>query len=148
MCIRDRQRQPQKENRTFETAQQNRYPVTEQETKQPERSNEYGRDHIQQAGRLQPAESSAPAGAGSGSWEIRITAVSYTHLVTGGIDYGIENDHCGSIGTLYPRRADLSQGQKPEEVIQRGGGFAGPPLYICLLYTSVQWHRAWQKSMR
>ena len=54
------QRQPQKENRTFETAQQNRYPVTEQETKQPERSNEYGRDHIQQAGRLQPAESSAP----------------------------------------------------------------------------------------
>ena len=68
------QRQPQKENRTFETAQQNRYPVTEQETKQPERSNEYGRDHIQQAGRLQPAESSAPAGAGSGSWEIRITA--------------------------------------------------------------------------
>ncbi len=68
------QRQPQKENRTFETAQQNRYPVTEQETKQPERSNEYGRDHIQQAGRLQPAESSAPAGAGSGPWEIRITA--------------------------------------------------------------------------
>lgn len=68
------QRQHQKENRTFETAQQNRYPVTEQETKQPERSNEYGRDHIQQAGRLQPAESSAPAGAGSGSWEIRITA--------------------------------------------------------------------------
>lgn len=68
------QRQPQKENRTFETAQQNRYPVTEQETKQPERSNEYGRDHIQQAGRLQSAESSAPAGAGSGSWEIRITA--------------------------------------------------------------------------
>lgn len=68
------QRQPQKENRTFETAQQNRYPVTEQETKQPERSNEYGRDHIQQAGQLQPAESSAPAGAGSGSWEIRITA--------------------------------------------------------------------------
>ena len=68
------QRQPQKENHTFETVQQNRYPVTEQETKQPERSNEYGRDHIQQAGQLQPAESSAPAGAGSGSWEIRITA--------------------------------------------------------------------------
>lgn len=68
------QRQPQKENRTFETAQENQYPVIEQETKQPERSNEYGRDHIQQAGRLQPAESSAPAGAGSGSWEIRITA--------------------------------------------------------------------------
>ena len=68
------QRQPQKENRTFETTQENQYPVTEQKIKQPERSNEYGRDHIQQAGRLQPAESSAPAGAGSGSWEIRITA--------------------------------------------------------------------------
>lgn len=68
------QRQPQKENRTFETAQRNRYPVTEQETKQPERSIEYDRDHIQQAGQLQPAEPSAPAGAGSGSWEIRITA--------------------------------------------------------------------------
>ena len=68
------QRQPQKENRTFETAQQNRYPVTEQETKQPERSNEYDRDHIQQTGQLQPAEPSAPAGARSGSWEIRITS--------------------------------------------------------------------------
>ena len=68
------QRQPQKENRTFETAQENQYPVTEQKIKQPERSIEYDRDHIQQTGQLQPAESSAPAGAGSGSWEIRITS--------------------------------------------------------------------------
>ena len=68
------QRQPQKENRTFETTQENQYPVTEQKTKQPERSMEYGRDHIQQTGQLQSAEPSAPAGAGSGSWEIRITA--------------------------------------------------------------------------
>ena len=68
------QRQPQKENRTFETAQENQYPVTEQKIKQPERSMEYDRDHIQQTGQLQPAESSAPAGAGSGSWEIRITS--------------------------------------------------------------------------
>ena len=68
------QRQPQKENRTFETAQENQYPVTEQKIKQPERSVEYDRDHIQQTGQLQPAESSAPAGAGSGSWEIRITS--------------------------------------------------------------------------
>jgi len=49
--------------------------------------------------------------------------------VTGGIDYGIENDHCGRIGTLYSRWFDFSQDQKPKEVIQRGG-FAGPPLYI------------------
>ena len=68
------QRQPQKENRTFETTQENQYPVTEQKIKQPERSIEYDRDHIQQTGQLQPAESSAPAGAGSGSWEIRITS--------------------------------------------------------------------------
>ena len=68
------QRQPQKENRTFEATQENQYPVTEQKTKQPERSMEYGRDHIQQTGQLQPAEPSAPAGAGSGSWEIRITS--------------------------------------------------------------------------
>lgn len=68
------QRQPQKENRTFETAQENQYPVIEQKSKQPERSMEYDRDHIQQTGQLQPAESSAPAGAGSGSWEMRITS--------------------------------------------------------------------------
>lgn len=68
------QRQPKKENRTFETAQKNQYPVTEQKIKQPERSMEYDRDHIQQTGQLQPAEPSAPAGAGSGSWEIRITS--------------------------------------------------------------------------
>ena len=68
------QRHPQKENRTFETTQENQYPVTEQKTKQPERSMEYGRDHIQQTGQLQSAEPSAPAGAGSSSWEIRITA--------------------------------------------------------------------------
>lgn len=46
------QRQPQKENRTFETAQENQYPVTEQKIKQPERSIEYDRDHIQQTGQL------------------------------------------------------------------------------------------------
>lgn len=68
------QRHPQKENRTFETTQENQYPVTEQKIKQPERSMEYDRDHIQQTGQLQPAEPSAPAGAGSGSWEIRITS--------------------------------------------------------------------------
>lgn len=50
--------------------------------------------------------------------------------MTGGIDYGIENDHCGRIGTLYPRRPDLSQGQKPEEVIQRGRLCGAAPLHI------------------
>ncbi len=68
------QRQPQKENRTFETAQENQYAVTEQENTQLERSFEYDRDHLHQAGRLQSAEpSAAPGGAGS-PWEIRIAS--------------------------------------------------------------------------
>lgn len=68
------QRQPQKENRTFETQQENQYAVAEQEHTQPERSFEYDRDHLHQAGRLQSAEpSAAPGGAGS-PWEIRIAS--------------------------------------------------------------------------
>ena len=68
------QRQPQKENRTFEPQQKNQYAVTEQENTQPERSFEYDRDHLHQAGRLQSAEPSAsPGGAGS-PWEIRIAS--------------------------------------------------------------------------
>lgn len=68
------QRQPQKENRTFEPQQKNQYAVTEQENTQPERRFEYDRDHLHQAGRLQSAEpSAAPGGAGS-PWEIRIAS--------------------------------------------------------------------------
>lgn len=68
------QRQAQKENRTFEPQQKNQYAENKQEHTQTERSFEYGRDHIQQAGRLQSAEpSSAPGGAGS-PWEIRIAS--------------------------------------------------------------------------
>ena len=68
------QRQPQKENRTFEPQQKNQYAVTEQENTQPERSFEYDRDHLHQAGRLQSAEPpAAPGGAGS-PWEIRIAS--------------------------------------------------------------------------
>lgn len=68
------QRQPQKENRTFEPQQKNQYAVTEQENTRPERSFEYDRDHLHQAGRLQSAEpSAAPGGAGS-PWEIRIAS--------------------------------------------------------------------------
>ena len=72
------QRQPQKENRTFEPQQENQYAVTEQENTQPERSFEYDRDHLHQAGRLQSAEpSAAPGGAGS-PWEIRIASEEVT----------------------------------------------------------------------
>lgn len=98
------QRQPQKENRTFETTQENQYPVTEQKIKQPERSIEYDRDHIQQTGQLQPAEPSAPAGAGSGSWEIRITSPE--------VPEGEPQDH-------LHQSADQRQAERPS-----GGGRA------------------------
>ena len=68
------QRQPQKENRTFENQQKIQYPVSEQENTQPERSFENGRDHIHEAGRLQSAEPSAPAGGAGSPWEIRIAS--------------------------------------------------------------------------
>ena len=68
------QRQPQKENRTFEPQQKNQYAVTEQENTQPERSFEYDRDHLHQAGRLQSAEPSAAPGGADSPWEIRIAS--------------------------------------------------------------------------
>ena len=68
------QRQPQKENRTFEPQQKNQYAVTEQRNQPSERSFENERDHIHETGRLQPAEPSAPAGAGGSLWEIRIAS--------------------------------------------------------------------------
>ena len=68
------QRQPQKENRTFEPQQENQYAVTEQENTQPERSFEYDRDHLHQAGRLQSAEPSAAPGGADSPWEIRIAS--------------------------------------------------------------------------
>ena len=66
------QRQPKKENRTFANPSQIQYPVREQENTQPERSFENDQDHIHEAGRLQPAEPSAPAGGAGSPWEIRI----------------------------------------------------------------------------
>lgn len=68
------QRQPQKENRTFADQPKSQYPVSEPKIEQPERSLEYDRNHIHQAGRLQSAESSAPAGGNSSPWEIRIAS--------------------------------------------------------------------------
>ena len=68
------QRQPQKENRTFAGQPQIQYAVTEQRNQPSERSFENERDHIHETGRLQPAEPSAPAGAGGSLWEIRIAS--------------------------------------------------------------------------
>ena len=68
------QRQAERENRTFANSPQNQYSVTKKETAQPERSFEYERDHIHDAGRLQTAEPPAASGSGDYPWEIRIDA--------------------------------------------------------------------------
>ena len=104
------QRQPKKENRTFETQPQIQYAVTEQKTTQPERSFEYGRDHIHETGRLQPAEpSAAPGGAGS-PWEIRI--------VSEAVPQGAPQDHLhepvDQRETLQPSGGDPAERPAPD----------------------------------
>lgn len=104
------QRQPKKENRTFETQPQIQYAVTEQKTTQPERSFEYGRDHLHQAGRLQPAEpSAAPGGAGS-PWEIRIASEA--------VPQGAPQDHLhepvDQRETLQPSGGDPAERPAPD----------------------------------
>ena len=104
------QRQPQKENRTFEPQQENQYAVTEQENTQPERSFEYDRDHLHQAGRLQSAEpSAAPGGAGS-PWEIRIASEA--------VPQGAPQDHLhepvDQRETLQPSGGDPADSPAPD----------------------------------
>mgnify|MGYP002527436836 CR=1 FL=1 len=104
------QRQPKKENRTFETQPQIQYAVTEQKTTQPERSFEYGRDHIHETRRLQPAEpSAAPGGAGS-PWEIRIASEA--------VPQGAPQDHLhepvDQRETLQPSGGDPAERTAPD----------------------------------
>ena len=104
------QRQPKKENRTFETQPQIQYAVTEQKTTQPERSFEYGRDHIHETGRLQPAEpAAAPGGAGS-PWEIRIASEA--------VPQGAPQDHLhepvDQRETLQPPGGDPAERPAPD----------------------------------
>ena len=104
------QRQPKKENRTFETQPQIQYAVTEPKTTQPERSFEYGRDHIHETGRLQPAEpSAAPGGAGS-PWEIRIASEA--------VPQGAPQDHLhepvDQRETLQPSGGDPAERPAPD----------------------------------
>ena len=104
------QRQPKKEKRTFETQQKNQYAVTEPKTTQPERSFEYGRDHIHETGRLQSAEpSAAPGGAGS-PWEIRIASEA--------VPQGAPQDHLhepvDQRETLQPSGGDPAERPAPD----------------------------------
>ena len=104
------QRQPKKENRTFETQPQIQYAVPEKKTTQPERSFEYDRDHIHETGRLQPAEpSAAPGGAGS-PWEIRIASEA--------VSQGAPQDHLhepvDQRETLQPPGGDPAERPAPD----------------------------------
>ena len=115
------QRQPKKENRTFETQPQIQYAVTEQKTTQPERSFEYGRDHIHETGRLQPAEpAAAPGGAGS-PWEIRIASEA--------VPQGAPQDHLhepvDQRETLQPSGGDPAERPAPDGG-NRGADGEGP----------------------
>ena len=104
------QRQPQKENRTFEPQQKNQYAVTEQENTQPERSFEYDRDHLHQAGRLQSAEpSAAPGGAGS-PWEIRIASEE----VPQGAPQGDVHEFVDQREAFQPSGGDPADGPAPD----------------------------------
>lgn len=142
------QRQPKKENRTFETQPQIQYAVPEQKTTQPERSFEYDRDHIHETGRLQPAEpSAAPGGAGS-PWEIRIASEAVSqgapqdHLhepvdqretlqppggdpaerpAPDGADRGADGQGSGRDGGTESQRPD-EMGADDEQHPERGGG--------------------------
>lgn len=104
------QRQPKKENRTFETQPQIQYAVPEKKTTQPERSFEYDRDHIHETGRLQPTEpSAAPGGAGS-PWEIRIASEA--------VSQGAPQDHLhepvDQRETLQPPGGDPAERPAPD----------------------------------
>ena len=104
------QRQPKKENRTFETQRQIQYAVPEKKTTQLERSFEYDRDHIHETGRLQPAEpSAAPGGAGS-PWEIRIASEA--------VSQGAPQDHLhepvDQRETLQPPGGDPAERPAPD----------------------------------
>ena len=142
------QRQPKKENRTFETQPQIQYAVPEKKTTQPERSFEYDRDHIHETGRLQPAEpSAAPGGAGS-PWEIRIASEAVSqgapqdhlhepvdqretlqppggdpaeHPAPDGADRGADGQGSGRDGGTESQRPD-EMGGADEQHPERGGG--------------------------
>ena len=152
------QRQPQKEDRTFENRQKIQYPVSEQENTQPERSFENGRDHIHEAGRLQSAEPSAPAGGAGSPWEIRIASEEVsertpqdhlhepvdqreTEQPSGGnpADRSAPDGADGSADGQRERRDGGTEGARPDEVggpdeqpseHSRGSGAGGTDLQL------------------
>ena len=78
------QRQAQRQNRTFADAPENEYHIGGNETAKTERSFDDERTDIYNAGRLQPAESAAPAGAGNAAWEVRIASTEISETAQTG----------------------------------------------------------------
>ena len=68
------QRNFKKDDRTFADEPKSEYPKARTETPTTERSQNYERIDIYEAGRLQSAEPSAAPGAGNAPWEVRIDA--------------------------------------------------------------------------
>ena len=145
------QRQDRNQNRTFAVVPENEYPVSRTDTTMPERSMEYAEDHIHDAGRLQPAEPTAAAGAGGSPWEVRIDApqISQTepqdHLyqpadigqaeqsldgdradskIPDGADHQSDGEERGRDGGTESRRPDALDGTDEQHPSVSGGNSA------------------------
>lgn len=73
------ERQPQKQNRTFANVPKDEYPIPAERKTAQERSNEYERTDLHDAGRIPAAESASAPGAGGNAWEIRPDAAKLSH---------------------------------------------------------------------
>ena len=152
------QRQDRNQNRTFAVVPENEYPVSRTDTTQPERSMEYAEDHIHDAGRLQPAQPTAAAGAGGSPWEVRIDAPQISqaepqdHLhqpadigqaeqpldgdradseIPDGADHQSDGEERGRDGGTESRRPDALDGTDEQHPSVSGGnGAAGADLQL------------------
>ena len=73
------ERQPQKQNRTFANVPKDEYPIPAERKTAQERSNEYERTDLHDAGRIPAAESASAPRAGGNAWEIRPDAAKLSH---------------------------------------------------------------------
>ena len=156
------QRQDRNQNRTFAVVPENEYPVSRTETTQPERSIEYAEDHIHDAGRLQPAQPTASAGAGGSPWEVRIDAPQISQAAPqdhlhqpadigqseppldgdradsenpNGADHQSDGEERGRDGGTESRRPDALDGTDEQHPSVSGGNSAaGADLQLKLIY--------------
>ena len=105
------ERQAKKENRTFADTLKTLY-AGGVKGKEPERSVDNERNHIQQAGRVQPTESASAAGNGGTDRKIRVAEA--------GISQGTQENHLHESAnhgnTEYPFSGDRTDGGEPIEI--------------------------------